>query len=391
MMGPPISDGDDHGLLDGRLDRAIRELRRKVEATMRGWDTSEGWTWKDWLEWANQRPHGVVQILSAPLNWDYWIQIEELQTAAEGTVFALSIEDDLFKTIGFGIDWDKDPDLAQYVQEQQHFRWVRGLVAPDLAAVHHEVFDWFASRGDTLGRLHWREMEELVAASFEAQGLKVQLGPGRADGGIDIRMARHEVFGDVMTGVQVKSGRTPVKLHYVQALAAANALEGNHESLFVTASRYAPVARNWAGRWERDRRHRFTLATADDVEMWCAAARDRIWLPDHGLQDPEPRGGGLLVGRVLTSSSIPFARNLFGLVVRQTTRAVLMRLLDRSMVSGDSQRGCEVPVIPTRADGEPARDLLAATKDSAEQYWWSTEGGLFTEWDGRPVSFDRMD
>ena len=220
----------------------------------------------------------------------------------ERGVFGWSWE--TYGVMAFHIDRDADPDLHAWVDNDLHALWVRGLVAPDLATVYREVFDWFAQGQDRLRPLNWREFEELVAASLAGQGMTVTLGPGRADGGIDIRLVRHDVFGDVLTAVQVKSGRTPIDLTYVQALAAASIEDGNDESLFVTSSRYLPAAKNFASSWEQSMRHRYTLATRDDVTVWAAAARDRIWYPDRCSRDSAPRGTRSLVGRAPVSTSM---------------------------------------------------------------------------------------
>src|SRR4051794_39167277 len=108
--------------------------------------------------------------------------------------------------------------------------------------------------------------------------------------------------------------------------------------MFVSASRYEPAAKRWAGHWEETTGRRLQLAGPADVELWCAAARDRTWYPDRRLRDPEPRGTGPLVRQVMVADTgYGITTHRFGLVVRQTKRAVLLRTLGRTIVEGDIQ------------------------------------------------------
>lgn len=344
----------------------------------------------DWSPY--QRPRGIVQILTVEQYYEVERRIEELNEIIEETIFHLEI--DSYGVFAFYVDSFDHPELERHAKERLELEWIRGLVAPDLALVYREVFEWFAKRGDTLASLHWRELEELIAASFEAQGMRTELGPGRADGGIDIRLTQHEVFGDLLTAVQVKGGRTPIKLHYVQALAAASLEAGNDEAIFVTASRYLPSAKRWAESWGRTMRHRLTLATPDDVERWCAAARDRVRFPDRALSDPHPRGSGPLVGRILIASAgWRLVTYRYGLVLRQTPSAVLMRLLKTEVVEGDIQRGYERPIRPTDSPPEKPPELLAARcpENDDRDYLIGADGNHYSPWDGNPVYFDTMD
>lgn len=246
--------------------------------------------------------------------------------------------------------------------------------------------------------LHWRELEELVASAFKEQGMSVELGTGRGDEGIDLRLTRHEVFGDVLAAVQIKSGRTPVRLHFVQALAAASLADGRSEAIFVTASRYLPGVRNWAAAWEKTMKHRIHLATLEDVATWCAAARDRQWFPDRRLRDPQPQGHGDLIGATMRSYARYASHNRFGLVVRQTPRAVLLRELPALTVSGDWAIGTEVPdlraMIPAKPhyvaarslDDEPERGV-----SSRHRTWYDTDGHSWDLWDDRPLSYNVLD
>ena len=301
--------------------------------------------------------------------------------------------------LAFCIDRWAFPALGTYFTEQQSLEWVKQLVAADLAEVHREVFDWFAKKSDTLTSLQWREFEELIGAAFTSQGMTVHLGPGQADGGVDLHLVRHAVAGDVITAVQAKSGRTPVRLHYVQALAAASLAGGADEALFVTTSRYFPGARKWAEQWQRTTGHRLQLASSSDVASWCAAARDRIWVSCTEIRDPTPRGSGPLVGSILVSRHKGIlALNQFAIVIRETSGAALLRMLDKETIRGHPlESGDELPVLAMK-------DNMPQSLRAARWIDWSLgmpslpssralvdEGGFcFEPWDGAPQPFNHI-
>jgi Restriction endonuclease len=380
--------------LEELLASALSWLQREVGRWLSTFEYEQGWRWWTWSEWTPQRPEGVVQVLTGVDGEAVYGRADQLNALLEDSIFHWEWSSgDVFH---FYIEDFTYPEVAAYVKDQQQLDWIRGLVAPELAAVHREVFDWAAENGTSLGSLGWREFEELIAAAFAGQGMTTTLGSGRSDGGIDLRLVRHAVFGDVMTAVQVKSGQTPVRLHYIQALAAASVADGNSESIFVTASRYLPGAKKWAEAWEKKTRHRIHLATPTDVEEWCAAARDRIWLPDHGLKDPKPMGSGNLVGRIMIRYARYASRNSFGLVVRQTRRAVLLQVLPSRIVSGDFQIGLEAPatgaMTQASADLLPARSLDGEIPlDTSKASLFDTEGEIWSLWKREPIAFNTMD
>jgi Restriction endonuclease len=372
------------------LTSAEQEMRRLVDAVLAKTDcAADGWTWREWADWTSARPGGSHLVLTVEDGNALFECVDELNTALEGTIFFFDYQ--RYAVAVFQVDSWKYPDLHAYVAERTMLRWLRSLVAPDLAAVYYDVFDWFSARGASLTELHWREAEELIAASFAAQGMSVELGPGRADGGIDLHLVEHDVFGDVLTAVQIKSGKRSVRLHYVQALAAASMADGNRRSLFVSASRYEPAAERWAGRWEEATGHQLELAGHADVELWCAAARDRTWYPDRTLRDPEPRGSGSLVGRVMVATTgYGITTHRFGLVVRQTKRAVLLRSLTRSIVEGDIQQGVETPVLDAPPP-EPPIYIAARNLDGDGRHFFDPAGDMFAVWNGQPMWFTTMD
>jgi hypothetical protein len=80
----------------------------------------------------------------------------------------------------------------------------------------------------------------------------------------------------------------------------------------------------------------------------------------------------------------------FGLVVRQTKRAVLLRRLARSIIEGDIQQGTEIPALDA-APPEPPVYIAARDLDGDGRHFFDTEGDLFTVWNGQPMWFTIMD
>ncbi len=284
--------------------------------------------------------------------------------------------------------WHRDDQVREAARRRSELEWVSELVAPDIALVHEEVYAHFRGHPEDVERLPWRRLEELVAAAFAGQGIRVALGQGRCDGGIDLRLLDHPVFGDVMTAVQIKSGRTPVRLHFVQALASAATVDGAERALFVTSSRYLPGAVKWAEAWSASHRTLLSLATAADVADWCAAAHARTWYPNRALRDPQPTGHGDVLGAILCArNGWRLVTYRYGFVVRQTSSAVLLRLLPTRIVGGDVQRGLEVPTIP---EPSPSDSHLAAQRNGDAE-WIGVDGNIYARWNGQPMHFDRMD
>ena len=71
------------------------------------------------------------------------------------------------------------------------------FAAEKLASPHGEYFDqrfvdFLAENFDEIDEINWRQFEGLAAEFFGRQGYVVQIGPGRADDGVDIRLWPNE-------------------------------------------------------------------------------------------------------------------------------------------------------------------------------------------------------
>lgn len=167
--------------------------------------------------------------------------------------------------------------LFQLTQLDQHFAIIEdrrlaekaNLIIPRFEQINNELVEYFAKHPERLhSDLDWRGLELLLDAIFRNQGFRTQIGSGRADGGIDLRLVQSDACGELVTLVQVKkyARNHPIRLEAVQALCAVVDDRKANRGVFVTTSRYLPSAREFADR----QGHRLTLCDSADVATWCA-------------------------------------------------------------------------------------------------------------------------
>jgi anti-anti-sigma regulatory factor len=159
--------------------------------------------------------------------------------------------------------------LFEFLPPEQ-FKETCKVLIPSFDAINNELIEYFARNPERLDALEWRTFELLLEAVFKNNGFVTQVGPGRADGGIDLRLVHTDVCGDLITLVQAKKYRRDrsIRIEAVQAFTAVVEEEKANRGLFVTTSRYLPSAKLFAER----QRHRLTLADSVDVAKWCQIA-----------------------------------------------------------------------------------------------------------------------
>jgi len=110
--------------------------------------------------------------------------------------------------------------------------------------IDQRLVDYLAANFSRLGEIHWRQFEKLAAESLSRIGLRTKLGPGRADGGIDIRAwhPRAKIREPPAVIVQCKNEKAKVSQVVVKALWADVLNEGARSGLIVTASQLSPSA-----------------------------------------------------------------------------------------------------------------------------------------------------
>jgi len=116
------------------------------------------------------------------------------------------------------------------------------LIASDPDAYLDQRFlDYLAAREENLGRIHWPNFERLCAEFFRRAGFHVGLGPGRSDGGVDLRV--WNAAGDPAPFLLVQCKRYEegrvVSIEIVKALWSDVSFEGAGGGLIATTSRVA--------------------------------------------------------------------------------------------------------------------------------------------------------
>lgn len=119
----------------------------------------------------------------------------------------------------------------------------------DINPVHGEFLDqrfidYLERNFDAVDSMQWRKFEALAAEFFEDEGYQVELGPGRSDGGVDVRVwSDSESKGAApMVLVQCKRQRQKVGMTVVKALWADVVDECAQSGLIVTTTALSPGA-----------------------------------------------------------------------------------------------------------------------------------------------------
>jgi restriction system protein len=120
-----------------------------------------------------------------------------------------------------------------------------------LAATHgtfidQRFIDYLAKQFAAIDAIHWRQFEALTAEFFSREGYKVALGPGRDDGGVDIRVWRDAAAAQQPPTILVQCKRQKDKVGkvVVKALWADVIAENAESGLIVTSSALQPGAEN---------------------------------------------------------------------------------------------------------------------------------------------------
>lgn len=139
--------------------------------------------------------------------------------------------------------------------DARHLEWkdllaLKDLFASESLATQHGSFldqrfvDYLASNFSRIDDLHWRKLEGLAAEFYARLGYDVAIGPGRADGGVDVRAWKPGTAEaePPLVLVQCKRQREKVGKTVVKALWADVVDEKATSGLIVTTSALAPGA-----------------------------------------------------------------------------------------------------------------------------------------------------
>jgi Restriction endonuclease len=287
----------------------------------------------------------------------------------------------------------EDEALQGKVLAEFAFEWHARLVAPDYAAIYASVYSYFARNGERMKELHWREFEKFLASVFSAQGYETILGPGQADGGVDLRLTCNAVYGDQVTVVQAKRwSESPIGLEQVAALSGVMYDQDAERGIFVTTSRFLPVAQRFAARQQR----KIQLTTSDDVAIWCDAIASK--------RSPSTRLGAAIRSFDIDPSKILCAQkgytttnNIFAYIVTESATAVRLAKLPTveppEYRSADGWQGYSIPDLGRGLGAEtPVFTARRKSKSFGEgEFFWGDDGCYYESWDRQPKWYNHLD
>jgi len=105
--------------------------------------------------------------------------------------------------------------------------------------------DYLEANFDKIGDVNWRQFEGMTAEYLARQGFSVELGSGRNDGGVDIRVYPTDQHADLPPTmiVQCKRERRKISKVIVKSLWADLVYENANSGLIVTTTELSPGAK----------------------------------------------------------------------------------------------------------------------------------------------------
>ncbi|MBK1548173.1 MULTISPECIES: restriction endonuclease [Enterobacteriaceae] len=151
--------------------------------------------------------------------------------------YIMGNSDDMHRRLGGirRVDW-KDQIALKELFESESLGSLYGNF------IDQRFVDYLHQNMDKLHEMHWRKFEGLTAEYFAREGYDVELGPGRNDGGIDVRVwkrERKEGEPPLML-VQCKRYKSKIDRVVVKALWADVDHEKAESGLIVTTSGISP-------------------------------------------------------------------------------------------------------------------------------------------------------
>ena len=166
---------------------------------------------------------------------------------------------DKYGIIGFKIamEYAKAIEVFIHVSPWSAFRqrnWKDSVDLKDLFAsesletqygrfLDQRYIDYLAQNIDLIGEINWRKFEGLTGEFFDRKGYSVELGPGRNDDGIDVRLWRDKNDGPPTVLVQCKRQQNKIDKMVVKSVFADVEHHKAGSGLIVTTSSFSPGAR----------------------------------------------------------------------------------------------------------------------------------------------------
>lgn len=391
---------------DAELEGKIAKLQQAIESWAR---KNEVWLdsgFQTHMERTDAEPSSpaVVTVLysDGPLHEVLdGSSYDDLQTEFYEFVSELGYECENQDGVSFYFYVEENDALNQAFEEYFHWKWISTLVQPDIADLYEEMYSHFRRRPEDLYKLGPREFEIILFRIFQTQGFEAVLGPGKGDGGVDIRLLHRDPLGDVLTLVQAKRNapHRKIGLGPVQALRGAMAAEDIGNGIVVSTSDYLPGAKRFANNC----RAQLELKTSNDVAEWCEAAERKV-IKDKSSLIERDRVNEMISDLALrldkrlvhASTGYTMQTNAFALIVKETKYAALLMNLPRKNVQDDGygQMGTEIPILNSQTidyltELHVRRVKINIDEQGRPSYWDGKN--LYFPWDGKPKSFSYLD
>ncbi len=127
--------------------------------------------------------------------------------------------------------------------------------------------DYLSVQHSDLSSIHWRQFEYLTGEYFRRNGYEVKIGPGRADGGVDVTaIKKSTAVGPEMIVIQCKryAENNLVKITDVQAFWTVATDLNATKALIATTSHYPAGVTKWC----EAKQYRLTPVEGDNVRNW---------------------------------------------------------------------------------------------------------------------------
>ncbi len=161
-------------------------------------------------------------------------------------------------------DWDNTVELSGlFKDESLETRYGKFF--------DQRFIDYLSQNFSRIDEINWRKFEGLTGEFFERAGFQVQIGPGRGDGGIDVRVwaPSDDAEKPPLILVQCKREQQKISQTVVKALWADVEWEGARSGLVVTTSSLAPSAETV----RKARKYRIGAADRQMVKSWIDQLR----------------------------------------------------------------------------------------------------------------------
>lgn len=128
--------------------------------------------------------------------------------------------------------------------------------------------DYLEANFEQIGNIHWRKFEGLAAEYFDREGFVIDVGPGRNDDGIDLRVypAEQDTSAPPLMIVQCKRQKDKIGKALIKSVYADVLHEKAESGLIVTSSYLAPGAE----KMKTARNYPVEMADRDSLREWVA-------------------------------------------------------------------------------------------------------------------------